>query len=214
MSIPPSTDQLNSPLSLSESLPRSLAGLSPVMTQYCQLKQDYPDSLLFFRMGDFYELFFEDAIVAAQDLNIALTKRGKRGDDDIPMCGVPAHTSDSYVAKLIQRGHKVAICEQVEDAETAKNRGAKGPLRRDVVRLVTAGTIVEEGLLSAQQHNFLLAFSPLTRKAIGVAVIDLSTGAFLIEETTLTGVSEVLARLNPAEILVPDRLMEDPALYD
>ena len=192
----------------------SFIGLSPVMAQYCQVKQNYPDSLLFFRMGDFYELFFEDAVIAAKDLNIALTKRGKKGEEDIPMCGVPAHASEAYLAKLIQKGHKVAICEQIEDAETAKKRGAKGPLKRDVVRLVTAGTIVEEGLLKARQHNFLLSFSPLTQNTIGVAVVDLSTGSFLSEETTLSGVPEVLARLNPVEILIPDRLIEDPSLYD
>lgn len=194
--------------------PTATGGLSPVMAQYCQIKQDYPGTLLFFRMGDFYELFFEDAVIAARDLNITLTKRGKQDGTDIPMCGVPVHTCEAYLAKLIRMNHKVAICEQIEDPETAKKRGSKGPLKRDVVRLVTAGTLTEDGLLHANQHNFLLALSPLTQKMVGVAVIDLSTGSFLIEETDLNGVPAVLGRLRPAEILIPDRLMEDPNLYE
>lgn len=195
-------------------IPTTAGGLSPVMAQYCQIKEDYPGSLLFFRMGDFYELFFEDAVIAARDLNITLTKRGKQDGTDIPMCGVPVHTCEAYLAKLIRMNHKVAICEQIEDPETAKKRGSKGPLKRDVVRLVTAGTLTEDGLLQASQHNFLVALSPVTQKMVGVAVIDLSTGSFLIEETDLNGVPAVLARLRPAEILIPDRLMEDPNLYE
>lgn len=192
--------------------------LSPVMAQYWQIKKENPESLLFFRMGDFYELFFEDAVVASEDLGIALTKRGKKDGQDIPMCGVPAHTYEAYLAKLIQKGHKVAICEQTEDPETAKKRGNKGPLNRDVVRVVTAGTLTEEGLLMARRNNFLLAFSPPTKHlkstVIGVAMIDVSTGSFLVEETDIAGIPSVLARLEPAEIIIPDRLLEDPALYE
>lgn len=190
------------------------SALSPVMTQYLDIKESYPDSLLFFRMGDFYELFFEDAVTAARDLDIVLTKRGKNEGDDIAMCGVPAHAYESYLSRLIQKGHKVAICEQMEDPETAKKRGAKGPLLRDVVRVVTPGTVTEDSLLEARQNNFLIALSPLTGQEIGVAVIDLSTGTFLIEGTDLQGLPGVLARLNPAEIVIPDRLMMEPALYD
>lgn len=188
--------------------------LSPVMAQYLQLKEEYADSLLFFRMGDFYELFFNDAIIAAKELDIVLTKRGKNEGEDIAMCGVPAHAYESYLARLIHRGHKVAICEQLEDPETAKKRGSKGPLKRDVVRVVTPGTLTEDSLLDARQHNFLVAFSPPTKKEIGVAIIDLSTGTFLIETTDLNGLPGVLARLNPAEIVFPDRLMLEPSLYD
>jgi DNA mismatch repair protein MutS len=189
-------------------------GMSPVMAQYWEMKQQYPTCLLFFRMGDFYEMFFEDAIVAAKALDIALTKRGKQEGEEIPMCGVPAHTYEIYLAKLIQKGFKVAVCEQMEDPAAAKKRGAKGPLRRDVVRVVTAGTLTEEGLLDARQNNFLVALSPATQKAIGVGAIDLSTGVFLIEETTIEGIASLLARLNPAEIVLPDRLLEEPALYE
>lgn len=189
-------------------------GMSPVMAQYWEMKQQYPTCLLFFRMGDFYELFFEDAIVAAKALDIALTKRGKQEGEEIPMCGVPAHTYEIYLAKLIQKGFKVAVCEQMEDPATAKRRGAKGPLRRDVVRVVTAGTLTEEGLLDARQNNFLVALSPVTQKAIGVGAIDLSTGVFFIEETTIEGLASLLARLNPAEIVLPDRLLDESTLYE
>lgn len=188
--------------------------LSPVMAQYCQLKEEYSDSLLFFRLGDFYELFFEDAVTAARDMDIVLTKRGKNDGDDIPMCGVPAHAYETYLARLIQKGHKVAICEQVEDAETAKKRGGKGPLKREVVRVVTPGTLTEETLLNARQNNFLLAISPLTKADIGVAVIDLSTGTFFIESTDLTHLPGVLSRLNPVEIVLPDKLLQEPSLFE
>lgn len=189
-------------------------GMSPVMAQYWEVKQQYPHCLLFFRMGDFYELFFEDAVVAAKALEIALTKRGKQDGEEIPMCGVPAHTYEIYLAKLIQKGFKVAVCEQMEDPEAAKKRGAKGPLRRDVVRVVTAGTLTEEGLLEARQNNFLIALSPILQGQIGVAAIDLSTGVFFIEETSIAGLASLLARLNPAEIVLPDRLLEEPLLYE
>lgn len=200
----------------SEDAPSAYAvpALSPVMLQYWQMKQANPDSLLFFRMGDFYELFFEDAVVAARDLDIALTKRGKKEGEDIPMCGVPVHTYDVYLAKLIEKGHKVAICEQTENPEMAKKRGAKGPLKREIVRIVTPGTITEDGLLNARQYNFLLALSPITHKVLGVAAIDLSTGLFLLEETDMTHLGSVLARFQPAEIVMPDRLIEEPALYE
>jgi DNA mismatch repair protein MutS len=203
------------PLRKKPSLPTTAPlGMSPVMAQYWEIKQQYPACLLFFRMGDFYELFFEDAVCASKALDIALTKRGKQEGEEIPMCGVPAHTYETYLARLIQKGFKVAVCEQMEDPETAKKRGAKGPLRRDVVRVVTAGTLTEDGLLEARQNNFLVALSPLMQKVIGVGAIDLSTGVFLIEETTPEGLASLLARLNPAEIVLPDRLLEEPGLYE
>lgn len=188
--------------------------LTPVMAQYCQLKEEYSDSLLFFRLGDFYELFFEDAVIAARDMDIVLTKRGKNEGEDIPMCGVPAHAYETYLARLIQKGHKVAICEQVEDAASAKKRSGKGPIKREVVRVVTPGTLTEETLLNARQNNFLLAVSPVTKGDIGVAVIDLSTGTFFIEVTDLKNLPAVLARLHPVEIIVPDKLLQEPSLFE
>ena len=209
-SSPPS----NIPAGMQSGIPAAISGMTPVMAQYWDMKQQYPDCLLFFRMGDFYELFFEDAGLAAKALDIALTKRGKHEGEEIPMCGVPAHTYETYLSRLIQKGFKVAICEQMEDPQAARKRGAKGPLRRDVVRVVTAGTLTEEGLLEARQNNFLVALSPLIKGRIGTGAIDLSTGVFLIEETTLAGLASVLARLDPAEIVLPDRLLEEPDLYE
>lgn len=187
---------------------------TPVMAQYLDLKKEYPDSLLFFRMGDFYELFYEDAVIAARDLDIVLTKRGKSEGEEIPMCGVPYHAYESYMARLIQKGHKVAICEQLEAPEEAKKRGAKGPLRRDVIRVVTPGTITEDNLLQARQNNYLIAISPLTANQLGLATIDVSTGDFIVETVSLTELPHALSRLNPAEIVLPDRLLQDPSLYE
>jgi DNA mismatch repair protein MutS len=198
-----------------ETLPKNMASsATPVMAQYWEIKNQYPDCLLFFRMGDFYELFFKDAVVAAKALDIALTKRGRHEGEDIPMCGVPVHTYETYLSRLIQKDFKVAVCEQMEDPQAAKKRGAKGPLRRDVVRIVTAGTLTEDNLLNARENNFLIALSPLIHQKIGTAAIDVSTGMFLIEETDVSGLASVLARLNPAEIVLPDRLLEAPELYE
>jgi DNA mismatch repair protein MutS len=185
-----------------------------MMTQYGEIKQQYKDCLVFFRMGDFYELFFEDAIIAAHDLDIALTKRGKHGEQDVPMCGVPFHAYESYLTKLITKGHKVAICEQLEDPETARKRGAKGALRRDVIRVVTPGTLTEEALLSARKNNFLIGLSPLQRGEVAIASLDLSTGSFFIEKSTVLLLSSVLARLQPAEISLPEALLQQPDLFE
>ncbi len=187
---------------------------TPIMAQYLEMKKEHPDSLLFFRLGDFYELFYEDAVIAARDLDIVLTKRGKSEGEDIPMCGVPCHAYESYLARLIQKGHKVAICEQLEGPEEAKKRGAKGPLRRDVVRVVTPGTLTEDSLLEARQNNYLIAISPLTVQQLGIATIDVSTGNFIVESCPLNGLATVLSRLNPAEIVLPDRLLQEPSLYE
>lgn len=188
--------------------------MTPMMTQYWDIKKQYPETLLFFRMGDFYELFFDDAVIAAKDLDIALTKRGKQENQDIPMCGVPVHTYETYLARLIQKGHRVAVCEQMEDPEEAKKRGAKGPLKRDVVRIVTPGTLTEESLLSARQNNFLVALSPSHKDNLAIASLDLSTGTFLVETTKLSLISASLARLQPAEILLPEKLLQDPQLFE
>ncbi|MET0877038.1 MAG: DNA mismatch repair protein MutS, partial [Tardiphaga sp.] len=145
-------------LELQEDPPAEAAARpSPVMEQYIEIKAANPDSLLFYRMGDFYELFFEDAEVASRALGIVLTKRGKHLGRDIPMCGVPIHRSDEYLHRLIALGHRVAVCEQLEDPAEARKRGSKSVVRRDVVRLVTPGTLTEERLLDAGRNNFLAA---------------------------------------------------------
>src|ERR1700738_5365021 len=130
---------------------------TPVMEQYIEIKAANPDCLLFYRMGDFYELFFEDAEVAARALGIVLTKRGKHLGRDIPMCGVPVHRADEYLQRLIMQGYRVAVCEQIEDPAEARRRGGKSVVRRDVIRLVTPGTLTEDSLLDAKARNFLTA---------------------------------------------------------
>src|SRR5688572_2410204 len=132
-------------------------GATPMIAQYLEIKAANADCLLFYRMGDFYELFFDDAEIASRALGIALTKRGKHQGEDIPMCGVPVHAADDYLQRLIAQGHRVAVCEQIEDPAEAKKRGPKSVVRRDVVRLVTPGTLTEETLLDARAHNFLTA---------------------------------------------------------
>ena len=148
------------------------ANITPLMSQYLQIKSEHKDYLLFYRMGDFYELFFEDAITASKALDIALTKRGKCEGQDIPMCGVPFHAYESYLAKLIRQGFKVAICEQVEDPQEAKKRGYKAIVKREVIRLVTAGTLTEEPLLDAKKNNFLLTIAKLNDN-LGLAWLDI-----------------------------------------
>src|ERR1700755_416187 len=133
--------------------------VTPVMGQYVEIKTANPDCLLFYRMGDFYELFFEDAEVAARALGIVLTKRGKHHGRDIPMCGVPIHRAEDYLHRLIALGHRVAVCEQIEDPADARKRGPKSVVRRDVVRLVTPGTLTEDTLLDARRNNYLLAIA-------------------------------------------------------
>jgi DNA mismatch repair protein MutS len=185
---------------------------SPVMAQYQEIKRANPGCLLFFRMGDFFELFFEDAVAAAQALDIALTKRGRHEGADIPMCGVPVHTAEAYLARLIRAGFKVAICDQIEDPAEARRRGAK-MLRRAVVRVVTAGTLTEEGLLDARQNNYLAGLAEAGGE-IGLAWLDLSTGAFALAPTSEGALAGDLARLAPGEILLPERLLTRPALFE
>ncbi len=155
-----------------------------MIAQYLEIKAANADSLLFYRMGDFYELFFEDAEIASRTLGIALTKRGKHLGQDIPMCGVPVHAADGYLQRLIGRGHRVAVCEQTEDPAEAKKRGAKSVVRRDVVRLVTPGTLTEESLLDARANNFLTALfaAPAGNgdRIFALASVDISTGELLV----------------------------------
>src|SRR3982750_4577746 len=144
-------------IELAEAAPASIP--TPAMGQYLELKAVNPGYLLFYRMGDFYEMFFEDAEIASAALGIVLTKRGRHQGQDIPLCGVPVHAAQDYLRKLIALGHRVAICEQTEDPAEAKRRGGKSPVKRDVVRLVTRGTITEDDLLPARASNFLAALA-------------------------------------------------------
>ena len=192
--------------------------ITPLMAQYLEIKNNHKDYLLFYRMGDFYELFFDDAITASKALDIALTKRGKIDDENIPMCGVPFHAYESYMAKLIRQGYKVAICEQVEDPQEAKKRGYKAIVKREVVRLVTPGTLTEDNLLDAKRNNFLLAISK-QQNTLGLAWIDVSTGEFFTQELTLGGKAEetllgtVLSRLEPVEIIISDSYLQNPDIF-
>ena len=188
-----------------------IANASPVMQQFFEAKARQPDALVFFRMGDFYELFFDDAAKAAAALGIALTARGNHAGEPIPMCGVPVHAAEAYLAKLIRSGFKVAVCEQMEDPAEARKRGSKSIVRRDVVRIVTPGTLTEDGLLDARGANRLAAIAIRAGQA-AVASVELSTGEVEVVVTTKDGVAAVLAALQPSETLVPDRLFAETDL--
>jgi len=179
---------------------------TPMMAQYLALKAAHADYLLFYRMGDFYELFFADAAKAAEALDIALTKRGKHLGEDIPMCGVPVHAAESYLEKLIRKGHRVAVCEQVEDPAEAKKRGAKSVVRREVVRLVTPGTLTEDALLEPRASNLLAALGR-SGADFAIASADMSTGEFSVAAVTRDEIATELARLSPRELLLPDVLL-------
>lgn len=175
-----------------------------MMAQYAALKREAGDCLLFYRMGDFFELFFEDAKLAAQVLDIALTSRGAQNGEPVPMCGVPAHSAENYLARLIRAGHKVAIADQVETPEEAKKRGgSKALVKRDIVRFVTAGTLTEEALLEPRRANRLAAVS-LMRGRVGIASCDISTGQFELEECAPDALAAALARIGPSELVAPD----------
>jgi DNA mismatch repair protein MutS len=180
-----------------------LATVTPMMAQYLDIKAQYPDALLFYRMGDFYELFFDDAVAAAEALDIALTKRGKHEGEEIPMCGVPHHAAEGYLLTLIRKGFRVAVGEQMESPAEAKKRGYKAVVKRDVVRLVTPGTLTEDSLLEARRHNFLVAYAELRDEA-ALAWADISTGAFHVMPVSRMRLSPELARLGPSELLVTD----------
>lgn len=177
--------------------------VTPMMAQYLEIKSSYPDALLFYRMGDFYEMFFDDAVAAAEALDIALTKRGKHNGADIPMCGVPFHAAEGYLLTLIRKGFRVAVGEQLETPVEAKKRGNKSIVKRDVVRLVTPGTLTEESLLEARRHNYLAAFADV-RDAHALAWVDISTGAFHVMSLPLVRLGPELARLAPSELLVAE----------
>ena len=184
-----------------------------MMAQYLEIKRAHPDDLLFYRMGDFYEMFFDDAEQAAAALDITLTRRGKHQGADIPMCGVPVHAAESYLSRLIRKGIRVAVCEQTEDPAEAKKRGAKSVVRREVVRVVTPGTITEDALLDARRHNYLAAVAE-AGGALGLAWLDVSTGAFFSQPVEQSGLAAALARIEPGELLLPERLSGQPEFYD
>ncbi len=193
---------------------------TPSMAQYLEIKAANPDSLLWYRMGDFYELFFEDAVVASAALGIVLTKRGKHLGEDIQMCGVPIHRADEYLQRLIANGYRVAVCEQIEDPAEARKRGHKAVVKRDVVRLVTPGTLTEDALLDARRRNYLTALflapgqglsSALAPGArLALASLDISTGEFEVGEAEGPDLAGELVRLAPGEVIVADALLADP----
>ncbi len=196
--------------------PDDAGRVTPMMEQYIEIKAANPDCLLFYRMGDFYELFFDDAETASRALGIMLTKRGKHLGRDIPMCGVPIERADEYLHRLIALGHRVAVCEQLEDPAEARKRGAKSVVRRDVVRLVTPGTLTEDTLLDAKRNNYLLALAR-SRASSGedrfaLAWIDISTGEFRVAECDRASLSAEIARIEPGEIVVSDTLYADTEL--
>ena len=190
---------------------RTSPDATPMMAQYLGIKSAHEDYLLFYRMGDFYELFFDDAARASEALDIALTKRGKHQGDDIPMCGVPVHAAESYLEKLIRKGFRVAVCEQVEDPAEAKKRGAKSVVRREVVRLVTPGTLTEDSLLEARSANMLAALGRTSGSGAGndfaLACADMSTGVFQVCALRESDIAAELARVSPRELLAPDGLL-------
>ena len=183
---------------------------TPMMEQYLTIKNKHKDALLFYRMGDFYELFFEDAIAASKALDITLTKRGKTNGMDIPMCGVPFHSADNYLPKLIKKGFNVAVCEQTETIEEAKSNLKKGPLKREVVRIISPGTLTEDNLLDRNANNFLGAISDVNG-SISISWVDVSTGCFKSrnlqkENNQKQLLTNLLLRMNFSEILVSDAM--------
>ncbi|MEO5619742.1 MAG: DNA mismatch repair protein MutS, partial [Cypionkella sp.] len=184
--------------------------VTPMMVQYLEIKAQNPGALLFYRMGDFYEMFFDDAVAAAEALDIALTKRGFHKGEPIAMCGVPYHAAEGYLLTLIRKGYRVAIAEQMEDHAEARKRGAKSVVRRDVVRLVTPGTLTEDSLLEARRHNFLCAFAEV-RDESALAWVDISTGEMRVMACPLVRLGPELARLAPREVLVSELRARDLA---
>jgi DNA mismatch repair protein MutS len=189
-----------------------LSRVTPMMSQYLELKAANPGILLFYRMGDFFELFFEDAEIASRALGIALTKRGRHRGEDVPMCGVPVRSADEYLQKLIRLGHRVAICEQTEDPEDARKRGTKSLIRREIVRLVTPGTLTEETLLEPARHNYLLCIArQKASEDFGLAWLDISTGDFFIGSSSPAQLPGEIARIEPGEIVLSEGLLADPS---
>jgi len=185
--------------------------LTPMMQQYCSIKEQYKDYLLFYRLGDFYELFYDDALVVSKELGLVLTKRA-----GVPMCGVPWHASDTYLAKLVKSGFRIAICEQLETPQEAKKRGgSKATVERDVTRIITRGTLIEQSMLSEKSNNFLLAISnPSSNNNLAIAYTDVSTGKFLIEELNDSDLVSSISKISPAEIICSDELLSRKEFLD
>ena len=191
--------------------------MTPMMQQYHQIKESHQDCVLFYRMGDFYELFFEDAIKVSKALDITLTKRGKNNGQDIPMCGVPFHAYENYLSRLVKQGFRVAICEQTESPQEAKKRGYKTVVNREVVRIVTPGTLTEENLLNSKKHNFLALICDDIKhktKTLSFAVIDISTGDFYVESCYYEQLATLISRANPSEMVIPERILANEELYE
>jgi DNA mismatch repair protein MutS len=190
------------------------AQATPMLAHYLEVKRQHPDCLVFYRMGDFYELFFDDAAAGAKALDLALTSRGETvGGKPVPMAGVPAHAVEGYLARLIRAGFKVAVCEQVESPAEARKRGGKSMVRREVIRIVTPGTLTEEALLDARRNNYLAAIAEAEGQT-ALAWLDMTTGDFACEALTRGALGAALARLEPGEVLVAERLLEAPDLYE
>ncbi len=192
---------------------KSDSAVTPMMAQFLALKETHREYLLFYRMGDFYELFFDDAVRASEALDITLTKRGRHNGRDIPMCGVPVHAAENYLSRLIKRGFKVAVCEQMENPAEAKKRGSKSVVKRDVVRLVTPGTITEENLLNARQNNFLAALAR-SQNEFALAWLDISTGDFFVSSVGPDNLEAELSRLQAGELILSAEVLESDNLGD
>ena len=200
-------------MSKSEPAVRRASVITPMMVQWHEAKTAHPDCLIFLRMGDFYELFFDDAVAAAATLNITLTKRGSHDGDDVPMAGVPIHAAEQYLSRLIRNGHRVAICEQMEDPAAARKRGGKSIVRRSVTRVVTPGTITEDTLLDARRHNHLAALAE-AHGELGIAWLDISTGALSLQPLGEADLAAALVRIDPGELLVAERMLQRPHLFE
>jgi len=198
-------------------VPLPAEATTPLMAQYLAVKERHQDCLVFFRLGDFYELFFDDAVKASKALDIALTRRGQHQGQDIPMCGVPAHSYEGYLAKLIRAGFRVAVCEQQETPEeakkAAKSRGGKTIVTRDVVRIITPGTLTEDSLLDARTANYLACLTSVGED-LAIAWCDIVGGHIFAQTVTANDLSGVLARLDASEILIAQRVLEKPALFE
>ncbi len=213
----PTAEPAQAAITVTSSEPVAAIEASPSMAQFLEIKAANPDSLLWYRMGDFYELFFDDAVTASAALSIVLTKRGKHLGEDIPMCGVPVHRADEYLQRLIRLGYRVAVAEQLEDPAEARKRGSKAVVRRDVVRLVTPGTLTEEALLDAKARNYLTALhraggAGAPSGKLALASLDISTGEFEVGEVAASDVSGELVRLAPGEVILSDAMLADEAL--
>lgn len=189
---------------------KSISEATPMMSQYLAAKSECPDCLLLFRLGDFYECFFEDAKLASSILNIVLTKRGKSEGEDIPMCGIPVATIDNYVGKLIKSGQKVAICEQLESPLDAKKRGYKAIVKREVTRIISAGTLVEDNLLTSKENNYLMSVVPVCKRKkdqiddVSFSLIDISTGAFFVNTVPAQKINSIFETYRPKEVLISE----------